>query len=219
MGDNQDGESAIPKVRGLKRTPLRRHSTGGEAAPELSSFQTPRPVVATQDASAWPRPRVSFSEMTDARDQEDAEGWNATLRTLPLYGVTLSYLDEAVQAWVYERRTVDGTYLCFLANGEAEKLSENELKRRIHEGTSIQLRQGTSHPFVPELLPSLTAYFARYPREYPAGPPYTQWRQMFHFCTQDAWLSIRYRNCQQLRRVALRYLTLVHQRQYEDIWR
>ena len=155
----------------------------------------------------------------DAQDRDDAAQWKRELETLPLHQLLLTSRGEAVQAWMYEKKTADGTYLCFFANGEAEKLPLDEVERRAQEATAIQEQQGPVYPFIPELVPSLIAFFAKYPREHPIGPPYTHWRQLFHFHSREAWLTIRCRDCRNLRHVALRFLTIINQRQYEGVWR
>ena len=102
-----------------------------------------------------------------------------------------------------------------MATGKAEKLPIDEIRTRVREAA----KKAIVYPFVPELLPSLCEFFARYPREHINGPPYTYWRNMFHYHSHEVWLAIRCRVCQKLRRVGLRYLAILHQRQYEDIWR
>ena len=114
---------------------------------------------------------------------------------------------------------VDGTYLCFLANGEAEKISLEEVQQRMKDRTAMQARQGTLYPFVPELLLSLIDFIAKYPKEHAFGPPYTHWRQLFHLHSREAWLTVRCRDCQKVRRIALRFMSILHQRQHEGLWK
>ena len=167
----------------------------------------------------WSRPRVSLSKITDPRERADVEHLNEKLATLPLFGVTMAVRREAVQAWIYEKKTTDSTYLCFLATGEAEKVPVEEIQQRIQEATTIQLQQGAVHPFFPELMPSLIEFMSKYPREHPVGPPYTHWRQLFHLNSREAWLTIRCRECQRQRRVALQFMAMVRLRQHEELWR
>ena len=220
MGDKKaDEETTLARGRALKRTPTRRNSTGSESVLDvLAPFQTPRLPTAGR-MPGWARPKVRPNRDTDFRETADVEQWNATLQTMPLYGVDLVFRGEAMQAWVYEKRTTEGMYLCFLANGEAEKLPLEEIQRQTQEATALQIKQGGIYAFAPELMPSLLEFFAKYPREHVNGPPYTHWKQMFHLNTQDTWLAIRCKACFKLRRVALRFMPIVQQRQHEDLWR
>ena len=219
MGDGADS-SAASSGRGLKRTPTRRYSTGSDAVPATAAgFQTPRATMATRDPHGWGKPRISTSHITNAKDKADAEEWIARLDTFPLYGRVLSSRGRAVQAWLYEKRAVEGTYVCYMADGEAEKLPIEEVRRRGQEATQIQMQTGHIHTFIPELLPGLCEFFAKYPRESPQVPPYTQWKSLFHIHSHDLWISVRCQVCEKMRRVALEYLTIVRSRLLDGVWR
>ena len=97
MGENEKEETGVVRGRGLKRTPMRRHSTGSDAVPEASQgFQTPRALAAQKATQGWLRPRVSLARLTNSQDQEDGEKWNRKLATLPLYSAVFPSHGEAV---------------------------------------------------------------------------------------------------------------------------
>ena len=102
MGDNREAahnaEPAQDRGRGLKRTPVRRHSTGSDAVPDAAAtFQTPRLTMQSQELAAWGKPKISTYRISNTQDRMDAEKWATTLQALPLYGVTMTVGKDAVQ--------------------------------------------------------------------------------------------------------------------------
>ena len=69
--------------------------------------------MATRESQGWVRPRLNTSNISNEEDKADAEEWSAQLEALPLFGRLLSSHGNAIQAWVYEKKTVEGTYVCF----------------------------------------------------------------------------------------------------------
>ena len=220
MGDGADSSTASGG-RGLKRTPTRRYSTGSDAVPATAAgFQTPRATMAARDPHGWGKPRISTSHITNAKDKADAEEWVARLDTASVVrGACYPHEAELYRHGCTRKRQWRERMFATWQMGkrrsfQLRRCGGEDKKQRRYKCKQVEF----THSYQ-SCSRDLCEFFAKYPRESPQVPPYTQWKSLFHIHSHDLWISVRCQVCEKMRRVALEYLTIVRSRLLDGVWR